>query len=70
MGQLSRSGLGNRSGSAVAVRQGALQLRDLHEDTTGELRGGNFPKYSCVLIITHNSLAGVEMSLRGDSVNK
>ena len=54
----------------MAVRQGALRLRDLDEDTTGELRGGNFPKYSCVLIITHNSLAGVEMSLCGDSVNK
>ena len=39
MGQLSRSRLGNRSGSAVAVRQGALQLRDLHEDTTGPGQG-------------------------------
>ena len=39
MGQLSRSGLGNRSGSAVAVRQGALQLRDLHKDTTGPGQG-------------------------------
>ena len=39
MGQLSSSGLGNRSGSAVAVRQGALQLRDLHEDTTGPGQG-------------------------------
>ena len=39
MGQLSLSGLGNRSGSAVAVRQGALQLRDLHEDTTGQGQG-------------------------------
>ena len=47
MGQLSSSGLGTRSGSAVAVRQGALQLRDLHEDTTGPGQGregrGNFP---------------------------
>ena len=40
MGQLSSSGLGNRSGSAVAVRQGALRLRDLHEDTTGPGREG------------------------------
>ena len=74
MGQLSCCGLGNRSGSAVAVRQGALQLRDLHEDTTGPGRSGegeDFPKYSCVLIelvsttcqTIHNSLAGVEMSL-------
>ena len=40
MGQLSSSGLCTRSGSAVAVRQGALQLRYLHEDTTGPDRGG------------------------------
>ena len=33
--------LGNSelSGSAVAVRQGALRLRDLHEDTTGPGQG-------------------------------
>ena len=47
MGQLSSSGLGNRSGSAVAVRQGALRLRDLHEDTIGPGQGregeGDFP---------------------------
>ena len=47
MGQLSSCGLGTRSGSAVAVRQGALQLRDLHEDTTGPGQGreggGDFP---------------------------
>ena len=34
----------------MAVRQGVLQLRDLHEDTTGpglgrEGEGGDFPKY-------------------------
>ena len=40
MGQLSSTGLGNRSGSAMAVRQGAYQLRDLHEDTTGPGQGG------------------------------
>ena len=39
MGQLSSSGLGSRSGSAVAVRQGALRLRDLHEDTAGPGQG-------------------------------
>ena len=39
MGQLSSSGSGNRSGSAVAVRQGALQLRDLHEDAKGPGQG-------------------------------
>ena len=39
MGQLSSCGLGSRSGSAVAVRQGALRLRDLHEDTTGPGQG-------------------------------
>ena len=33
---LDQSGLGTRSGSAVTARQlGALQLMDLHEDTTG-----------------------------------
>ena len=41
--------MGNRSGSAEAVRQGALQLRDLHEDTTGPGQGreggGDFPKH-------------------------
>ena len=42
--------MGNRSGSAGAVRQGALQLRDLHEDTTGPGQGreegrGDFPKH-------------------------
>ena len=45
--QLSSSGFGTRSGSAVAVRQGVLQLRDLHEDTTGPGQGregwGDFP---------------------------
>ena len=39
-----------------------------------QVRGGREeeipPKYSCVMIITHNSLAGVDMSLCGDSVNK
>ena len=39
--------MGIRSGLAVAVRQGALQLRDLHEDTTGPGQrregGGDFP---------------------------
>ena len=39
MRQLSWSGLGNRSGSAVTVMQGALQLRNLHEDTTGPGQG-------------------------------
>ena len=34
MGQLSRSGLANRSGSAVAARHVAIQLRNPHEDTT------------------------------------
>ena len=28
------NGSANRSGLAVAMRQGAIQLRDLHEDTT------------------------------------
>ena len=32
--------LGNSIDSAVAVRQGALRLRDLHEDTTGQGLGG------------------------------
>ena len=36
----SRSGLGNRSGSAVAVRHVAIQLRDPHEDTTVQGREG------------------------------
>ena len=39
----------SRSGLAVAVRQGALQLRDLHEDTTGPGQGReggrDFPKH-------------------------
>ena len=39
MGQLFSSGLGSRSGLAVAVRQGALRPRDLHEDTTGPGQG-------------------------------
>ena len=39
----------NRSGLAVAARQGALLLRDLHEDTTGPVQGkqggrSEFPK--------------------------
>ena len=31
--------LGDRTGSAVAVRQVAYQQRDLHEDTTGTGQG-------------------------------
>ena len=55
MGQLSSSGLGSRSGSAVAVRQGALQLRDLHEDITGPGQGEggvrDFPATHTELIV-------------------
>ena len=51
--------------------QDQVMKTDLVSTTEDQVMGGgNFPKYSCVLIITHNSLAGVEMSLRGDSVNK
>ena len=39
----------------MAVRQGALWLRDLHEDTTGPGQGreggGDFTKHSCVSMV-------------------
>jgi len=67
----------------VAVRQGALQLRDLHEDTTGPGQEGgregerDFLKL-CVDSTgehylsnnSHHTLFGVEMSLCGDGVHK
>ena len=76
MGQLSLSGLGKRSGSAVAVRQGALRLRDLHKDTTGPGQGreggGDFTKHSCVSMVVsttcqtiHNSLVGWSQVIGG-----
>ena len=65
----------------MAVRQGALQLRDLHEDTTGPDQGEGWYKGTETEMIVNsigehylqtipNSLAGADMSLCGDSVNK
>ena len=76
MGQLSSSGLCTRSGSAVAVRQGALQLRDLHEDTTGpgQVWGERISlPHSCVLtqlVLKVDNIPVMDVSLCSDSATK